>query len=419
MKQATSIPRPAAAMHRADEVGVPRFADYAVVYFGNDWSAENRTSSHHIALRLASRVPLLYVEVPGLRAPKATGRDLRKLAKKLSQAFRSPRVIGDKMWCITLPQIPFRRLPLIGRFNAFWGKFLVHRALKRLKLNQTISWFTVAHAGPMAGAAGEHLVVYYCTDDYSSMPDVNHEEILSMDEALSRRADQIFVASSTLLERKRKICRNVVHSPHGVDVAMFGRALDPSLPVAPETATLHRPVIGFFGLIEAWIDLDLIAFLARSRPNWTFLMVGRVATDLGALASAPNVVFTGPKPYQTLPSWAKAFDVAIIPYRLSFQVLNANPLKLREYLATGKPVVAVSTPDIEQFSACVRIARTPEQYLTEIESALANDTVEDRAKRLQAVANMSWDRRVEEIVALLDSRLSGTSCDVPQALPGC
>ena len=195
---------------------------------------------------------------------------------------------------------------------------------------------------------------------------------------------------------------------------MFGRVLDPALPVAAEAANLKGPVIGFFGLIEAWIDLDLIAFLARSRPDWTFLMVGRAATELGELASAPNVVFTGPKPYESLPNWAKAFDVAIIPYRLTFQVLNANPLKLREYLATGKPVVAVSTPDIEQFSDCVRIAHTPEQYLQEIESALANDTEADRAKRLQAVGKMSWDSRVDEIVAVLSTRLPDRAKGVPQ-----
>jgi glycosyltransferase involved in cell wall biosynthesis len=386
---------------------------YAVVYFGNDWSAENRTSSHHIARRLSSRMPLLYVEVPGLRAPKATGRDIRKLWKKLSQAFRKPTAIGPQMWCMTLPQVPFRRLPFITAFNRFLGKHLLRRALKDLGFKQTISWFTVAHAGAMAGSAKEDLVVYYCTDDYSSMPDVDHDAVLRMDEALTRRADQVFVASSTLLERKRQLTKNVTHSPHGVDVSMFGRVLDPDLPVAAEAAQLKGPVIGFFGLIEAWIDLDLIAFLARSRPSWTFLMVGRIATELGELASLPNMIFTGPKRYESLPNWTKAFDVAIIPYRLTFQVLNANPLKLREYLATGKPVVAVSTPDIEQFSDCVRIAHTPEQYLQEIESALANDTEEDRARRLRAVAAMSWDRRVDEIVALLSTRLRDRSKAAP------
>src|SRR5579864_9031638 len=79
-----------------------------IIYFGNDWFAENRTSSHHIARRLAESFPLLYVETPGLRAPKATSRDLCKLSKILRLAFQSPRKVGPQMWLITLPQIPFR-----------------------------------------------------------------------------------------------------------------------------------------------------------------------------------------------------------------------------------------------------------------------------------------------------------------------
>ena len=87
----------------------------------------------------------------------------------------------------------------------------------------------------------------------------------------------------------------------------------------------------------------------------------------------PNVMFAGPQPYESLPEWAKAFDVAIIPYRLTHQVLHANPLKLREYLATGKPVVTVSTPAIRQFAGYVHVAESQEQFLNGIERALAEE----------------------------------------------
>ena len=95
-------------------------------------------------------------------------------------------------------------------------------------------------------------------------------------------------------------------------------------------------------------------------------------------------MFAGAQPYRSLPSWAKAFDVAIIPYRLTRQVVNSAPLKLREYLATGKPIVAVPAPEIERFAGLVRLARGPEQFITEIERALRNDTEADRARRMEA-----------------------------------
>jgi len=164
-------------------------------------------------------------------------------------------------------------------------------------------------------------------------------------------------------------------------------------------------VIGFFGLIEAWIDLELIASLARSRPQWTFLMIGHLGVDGRAVQDLPNVVFTGPKPYQTLAQWARAFDVAIIPYKRTQQVLNSNPLKLREYLATGKPVVGVPIAETSRFGDLVRLAQTREEFLAAIEEALASDSRADAERRMAAIRGMSWDARVEEILGVIQSRL--------------
>jgi glycosyltransferase involved in cell wall biosynthesis len=382
-----------------------RLSDLGIIYFGNDWAAENRTSSHHVAARLSERAPLLYVETPGLRAPKASGRDFRKLFRKLRQSVRRPRRIGPQAWHITMPQIPFRRLPLAGKLNTALGAYLVRRALRFLGFDSTLSWFAVPHPGGLAGRFQEQLIVYYCIDDYAALPDVDAAEVSRMDEDLMRRAGQVFVASALLLESKRKLNGTAVHAPHGVDVALFRKASDPDYPVAEAAMYLQHPVIGFYGLIEAWIDLDLIAFLARSRPDWTFLMIGRLAVDPGPLRSLKNVLFTGPQPYTSLPGWAKAFDVALIPYLPTRQVVNSNPLKLREYLATGKPVVAVSTPEIERFAHCVRIAHGPEHMLRQIEAALQENTPAHRDRRMEAVAAMSWETRIDEVVRVVEEKL--------------
>jgi glycosyltransferase involved in cell wall biosynthesis len=269
----------------------------------------------------------------------------------------------------------------------------VRRAAQSLRFEAIISWFVVAHASALAGALSEDLIVYYCTDSYASFPDVDSREVARMDEDLTRRAALVFVSSSTLIGPKRELNSFVVHSPHGVDVDLFKQASNPDFQETESARSLKPPVIGFFGLIEAWIDLDLIAFLAKSRPAWTFLLVGRVAVDLGELLHLPNVVFAGPQKYEDLPRWAKVFDVA-------------NPLKLREYLATGKPVVTVSTPVIEQFRDYVTIASSPEEFLIGIERALAQDVESHKIRRISAVADMSWDRRTEEVLAVVEQRLS-------------
>ena len=383
-------------------MGIDRFA---LIYFGNDWTAENRTSSHHIAERLAKRIPLLYVDSPGLRAPTASRRDMRKAIRKIVGAFRAPVSIGPRMWHISAPQIPFRGLPLINLLNRLVGRLLVTRAVRRLGFRELISWFVVPHAGPVAGSFGEQLIVYYCIDDYAALPGVDSDEVTRMDEDLTRRADQAFVASTTLIESKKRINPRTRHSPHGVDVELFARASDPSYTMAEGALGLRHPVIGFFGLIEAWIDLDLIAYLAESRPQWTFLMIGRVAVNAAVLEKLPNVVFTGPKPYRTLARWARAFDVAIMPYKRTRQVLNSNPLKLREYLATGKPVVAVPISETANFIDFVRLAGKPQEFLAAIEDALASDSPADAQRRMDAVADMSWDARVDEVLGVLQDRL--------------
>jgi len=385
---------------------MPQRHNLSIIYFGNDWSAENRTSSHHIAERLAARMPLLYIDSPGLRAPKASGRDFRKIVRKLVSACRPPQPIGPGMWHMSTPQIPFRSLPLVNRLNRFLGRSLVRRAIRRLRFQHLISWFVVPHPGPLAGSFGEELVVYYCIDDYAALPDVDSAEVSRMDESLTRRADQVFVASPSLLEAKKKLNPKTAHSPHGVDIKLFSQASDPSCAVAAPAAGLKHPVIGFFGLIEAWIDLDLIEQLARRRPDWSFLMIGRLAVDPGSLKDLPNVVFAGPQPYRSLAQWARAFDVAIIPYKPTRQVMNSNPLKLREYLATGKPVVAVPIPETSRFADCVRIASGVDEFLRAIEEALASDSPADARRRMAAVANMSWDTRVNEVLAIVESRLA-------------
>ena len=378
---------------------------FPIIYFGNDWNAENRTSSHHIAARLAKRHALLYVDGPGLRAPKASGRDVKKLLKKLTQAAALPRKVGEQTWHMVLPQFPFRRLPLASELNRELGALLVRRAARHLGMERPLLWFAVPHPGILLGRLGERSSVYYCIDDYSALPDVDKEQIRALDRRLTEKAKQVFVSAQTLFDAKKGMNANVVYSPHGVDVEHFGRAADPDFPIAEPARGLGHPVIGFFGLIEGWIDLELLHFLAKSRPSWTFLLLGRVAVDVSALERLGNVVFPGPQPYATLPSWAKAFDVAIYPGGQNEFVRNANPLKIREYLATGKPVVSVWSREVERFASVVRIARTQEDFLREIDDALASDTIEARAARLGAVAKMSWDARVDEVMAQVEATM--------------
>jgi glycosyltransferase involved in cell wall biosynthesis len=387
----------------------PDIRDYAVVYFGNDWFGENRTSSHHIARRLAAVTDVLYIDTPGIRAPRAQGRDFRKLWRKLLAALEPPRKVQDRLHVMTLLQIPFRRLPFISSINRILGRFLVRRAAAKLGFGRRISWFTVVHPGMLAGTLGEEATVYYCTDDHAAFPGVDRKTIQPIDDHLTRVADIVFVAPPKLLAAKKELNPNSHYWPHGVDAEMFAKASDPAVLPAPPARELKHPVIGYFGNIGEWLDYDLLLKLARAHPDWTFLFVGFAAADITSLKACANVVFAGPQPYETLPLWARAFDVAIIPFVMSPRVTNANLLKLREYLACGKPVVTVRVPETDRFAEVVYVADEYPEFLRAIETALAEDTPQRIQLRQQAGSGVTWDARFRDTIAAVERTLGSSS----------
>jgi len=377
-----------------------------ILYFGNDWSGENRTSSHHVARWLAARCRVIYVECPGLRAPKGTGRDLRKLLAKLRLALAGPRPQPEGLLVQTLLQIPLHRFALVRRMNRGLIRLSLKLLLGRLGVRHPVTWFVVPHLAGVVGRLGERLSVYYCIDDYASLPDVDAAAVREMDDELTRRADLVFVASETLLARKSRLNPETYVSPHGVDFAHFVRAQDPALAIPADIAALPRPIVGFFGLIEKWIDLGLVAHLAEQRPGWTFLMIGRVAVPDGEVPRRPNLVYLGARPYQDLPAYGRAFAAALIPYRLTPQVLHANPLKLREYLAMGKPIVSVSTPEIDRFAGHVRIGRTREEMLAHLDAAVGTGLTSAEIQAQTALAStMTWDATLRRVLDRVEARL--------------
>jgi glycosyltransferase involved in cell wall biosynthesis len=383
-----------------------------IIYFGNDWSAENRTSSHHVARWLAKRYDVIYVESPGLRAPKGTGRDLKKLVAKVGLALRGPRPTPEGLQVQTMLQIPFHGSELVRRANRHLLVASLKLLLKLRGVRKPITWFVVPHMEPVAGQLGERLSVYYCIDDYAALPDVDVQAVRAMDEALTRKANLVFVASDTLLEKKRALNADTHVSPHGVDYDHFVKAQDPNLATPEDVAKLPRPIIGFFGLIERWIELDLIKYMAEKRPHWTFLMIGRIAVPESEVPRLPNIHYLGRRPYETLPAYGKAFDVAIIPYHLTQQVLHSNPIKLREYLAMGKPIVSVSVPEIDKFSDHVAIARTHEEYLAKVDEAVAKGLTAERLKsQTERASTMTWDANLRRVIAVVEDRLAARDKD--------
>ncbi|MGA2065038.1 MAG: glycosyltransferase [Thermoguttaceae bacterium] len=384
-----------------------------ILYFGNDWNAENRTSSHHIARRLAKLHDVYYIECPGMRAPQASGRDFRRIVQKLWRSLRGPRAVMPGLKVQTLVQVPLHRFALVRWLNARLIYWSVRWLMWRQGIRRPIAWFVAPHVASLVGRLDESLSVYYVTDDHASMPGMDRESMRRMDERLTRGADLVFVASDTLLEAKTAINPHTHYSPHGVDLEHFGRACDPAGRVPDDVQGLRQPIVGFFGLVERWIDLDLVRYLAEQRPHWTFLMIGRVAVAPERVPQLANVHFIGKRAYEELPDYGRAFTAAILPFTLTPEAWHANPLKLLEYLAMGRPVVSVAIPAAERLGDVIQVAHNRDEFLAGLDEAVRQaSNPEAVERRLRRAAAASWDSRVAEVLALVQARLEEKAAGV-------
>jgi glycosyltransferase involved in cell wall biosynthesis len=267
--------------------------------------------------------------------------------------------------------------------------------MRKLRFKNPINWVFNPAASVLAGQLGEDKVIYYCVDEYTAFSGVPTEALVSMEKQLLQRADLVIVSADRLLQSKKQYQSKTVLVRHGVDYDHFQKALLPETELAEELKALPHPVLGYFGLMsEDWVDVPLLVKVAEKFKHGSLVLLGKVTMDLGQLPSMPNVHLLGRKPYGTLPSYCKGFDVALIPFPISEVTLNANPLKAREYLAAGLPVVSTAIPEVEVLGEC-SIGRSAEEFIERIEEALKQPgSLKTRSDRMKTE---SWAARLDDI----------------------
>jgi glycosyltransferase involved in cell wall biosynthesis len=270
----------------------------------------------------------------------------------------------------------------------------VRRAMRKLGMTRPINWVTNPAAAVVAGSLGESQLIYYCVDENSAFSSVSASSLAALEQRLLKRADLVIVTSERLLEAKRAQNPDTVLVRHGVDVETFRKALDPATEIPDEIASLPRPIIGFFGLVADWVDVELMAHVAQVFNHGSLVVLGKTATDIEPLRRLPNVHLLGRKPYEALPAYCKGFDAAIMPFRINELTLNSNPLKVREYLAAGLEVVSTAIPEVEVLGVC-RIAHDRDSFINELREVLA--APRDRATVSRTMDSESWQARLDEI----------------------
>ncbi|GBF35374.1 glycosyltransferase [Desulfocucumis palustris] len=355
------------------------------------------TRKQQVMSRLPASCKILYVEPPItlLSAVKD-----RSLWFKWLQWLKGPRKITENIYLYSPPVVlPFGNIySWVNRLNQRWLLLFVKKIARRLGMDNPLVWTYLPNSLILAEGLNPKILIYDCVDEHSEYTGlIKKDTMLEMERGLLERCDLVFVTAPGLYESKKECAGNIHLLPNAADVEHFARAALPETPVPDEIGALSGPVLGFVGVIHDWIDLNLIAYLAQKRPDWSVAMVGPVGAGISVdrLKALPNVHFFGRKSKEELPGYIKGFDVCLNPFRINDLTRRVSPLKFYEYLASGKPVVSVEMPGVMEFSGVIETASDYEGFNRGVERALAGESEERKKLRLGAAARNSWESRVE------------------------
>ncbi|HTL31498.1 MAG TPA: glycosyltransferase [Kofleriaceae bacterium] len=373
-----------------------------IIAFAKDWH-EDPTSNHHVLRELARTRRVLWLNSIATRTPKLTsGRDLGKIRRKLGEFVRGPVNVENDLWVMSPLALPLPGNELASTVNRTILRTTIRALRLRLGIDRFQLWTFLPNTAPYVGTLGEEMAIYYCVDEWSMFSYLNREQTVAAERALLTKVDAVFAINAALADAKRKLNPKTFVSPHGVDYAAFAKALDPATAIPSDIDALPHPRVGFYGTLRDWVDFELLAHVARKRPAWQIVLIGQQLADLSAIAGLPNVHLLGQKPHHALPAYCKGFDVGMIPYRIDERMTFVNPLKLREYLSAGLPVVSTPVPEVAKFSKHARVATTPDEFVTACEAALAETSEGERRARSESMKNETWSARVQNVARTID-----------------
>ena len=332
----------------------------------------------HLMTRFAKGRKVIFWEEPILKAD-------------LNAAAMETRICADSGVIVVTPQLP-ERMTGEERERALRG--LLDAMLDGLE-GDLIRWYYT----PMMLSFSRHLqavcTVYDCMDELANFK-FAPPELTSLERELMAEADVVFTGGYSLWEAKRDRHPNIHPFPSSVDRAHFARARrlreDPA-----DQASIPWPRLGFYGVVDERMDLDLLAALADARPDWSVVVVGPVVKiDPASLPKRPNLFYLGGKTYDELPRYLAGWDVALMPFAINESTRFISPTKTPEYLAAGRPVVSTPIVDVVRHYGdleAVKVAATAEEFVAACHQALALSRIRGEwLKEVdQALSASSWD----------------------------
>jgi len=380
-----------------------------VAFTAQDWWYHNRShSDFQLMQRVAEQRKVLIVNSIGMRLP-IPGRSkqvARKVFRKLGSIARFVRRPDPELLNLyVMSPVP---LPLYGSragrlANALLVRAQVGLVCAVLGIKTPVIVVTLPTAWDVAKSLRRRSLVYNRSDHHSKFEECNEAVIASLEQDLLAHADHVLYASGALLSEERSVTGDRGrYLDHGVDLDHFDPGRD--LAVPDEVSKIPRPWIGFFGALDDQVvDFALLERLAVEIPEASLMLVGDASRSMAALTRHRNVHWLGFRAYEDIPNYAKGFNVAIMPWLRSDWIQHCNPIKMKEYLALGLPVVSTSFPEVERYVDVIRIAEDHDRFIDMVRLTLEDGGLQAPHDRRSVVDRSSWRDRAAELIGVAES----------------
>lgn len=367
---------------------------------GSDWWYHNRGHfDFQVMRRIARTMPVLYVNSLGVRMPGAAkpGQFAEKMQRKLKSLARGVVNVENGFWVFSPLSVPGRTGQKISGFALAPQ---IRLAARRAGIKKPLLWMHCPAGAPLIAELDPVGTVMQRTDRFEAFPEGDASLLSEQVASIRKAADLVIYCAPHLMAEEQEKVRSQLLVTHGVDLATFiaegsKRARGPA-----DVAIIGKPRVGFIGGIDAHtFDPELFLSVARQLPNANFVMVGGSSIP-EQWCTLPNVHFLGRKPYDVIARYMAAMDVLIMPWNKSEWIKACNPIKLKEYLAVGRPVVTTDFLALAEWRDLVRVANEPVAFATAIREALAQPY--DPAPARARIANETWDAKASLILSAVE-----------------
>lgn len=377
----------------------PRGFDGVICMGGVDWWYHNRGHYDIQMMReLSARVPVLYVNSIGMRVPRLVeGRVFVKRIRRKIKSLRRGLVRVRENFFVYSPAAAPGKLGAAVTRRVLPAQ--IRRAARKAGIRKPLLWVACPPGAEILGEVPHSCLVYQRTDRYEAFSGVNPERIKRYDSVLKTRADLTVYCSRSLYNDEAAACRRAAYIDHGVDFSRFEAAGDGGTPEPGDLSGIPRPRIGFVGGIDHHtFDPGLFIEVAQRCADLRFVLVGGCSLPAG-WCTLPNVDLLGRRDYTEVAAYMAACDVLIMPWNASEWIKACNPVKLKEYLAVGRPIVSTPFDELASYESLVRIATDPVGFEAAIRESLKPG--HDPRPGRERVRMQTWTAKADAVVASL------------------